>query len=116
MNVKKNHLGFESVDRESDWTIRLRKDKLDQLGLVIRFDGETELWSLLRYRRVPSIRTIPVAERGRLWNRRWESLANEEFRTFEEAQTAARKANKSLVDQGYTITGVASTSYDLPPW
>ena len=116
MNARRNHLDFESVNRESDWTIRLRKDKLDQLGLVICFDGDTELWSLLRYRRVPSIRAIPVAERGKLWNRRWESLANEDYRSFDEAKSATRDATKLLVDQGYTITGIVSSGYDLPPW
>ena len=116
MNARKKHLGFESVDRQSEWTIRLRKDKLERVGLVIRFDGETERWTFLRYRWVPSIRDIPIAERGRLWNRKWESLTSEDFGTFDEVQSAARDATELLVDRGYEITGIASSSYDLPPW
>ena len=116
MNARKNHLDFESVDSESDWTIRLRKDKLDQLGLVIRFDGDTERWALVRYRRVPNVRAIPISERSRLWNRKWEPLTNEEFGEFDEVRTAAREATITLMNQGYEISGIASSSYDLPPW
>lgn len=116
MSARRITLSFDLVDQESDWTIRLRKSKMDQLGVVMKFDGHADRWTVNRYRRVPYLREIPRSERRQLLAGRWQQWDSEQFEGFEDARATARQVVESLTGQGYEISGVASSSYDLPPW
>ena len=113
MNARRKSLSFDLVDRESDWTIRLRTKKGDQIGVVLWFDGHADHWTVLHYRRVPIIREIPRPERQRLWARRWQELGREQFEGFVEARSGAFRVVESVINEGYEIADVASL-YDLP--
>jgi len=109
----------EFMNRENDYTIRLRNKDLpkeDQdIAFYLHLDGDSCMWVLLTLKRAPLLRALSKGERKRLWSNRWRVVDRKEFKIFSEAKLGLMQRAQVLIPEKYRITSM-TTVFDLPPW